>query len=111
MTELFIHPLDYAQGRAEKPSKYTFFQSERLLVGLNCLLPGQEQHLHDHPEQDKFYLVLAGSGRFTVGDESCSCTDGDLILCPAGAVHGVENDGDAPLTFLTVIAPSPKFAT
>ena len=107
MTDHFIHSLDYAQGQADKPFKHTFFQSERLLVGLNCLLPGQEQRLHDHPEQDKFYLVLAGNGRFTVGNEDRSCTAGDLILCPAGAVHGVENESDALLTFLTVLAPFP----
>lgn len=108
MNRLFVHPLDYAQGREDKPFKHTFLQSERLLVGLNCLLPGQGQHLHDHPDQDKFYLVLAGSGRFTVGDETRLCSAGDLILCPAGAPHGVENDGDGLLTFLTTIAP---FAT
>lgn len=105
MQEIFLHPLDYAQGRVDKPYKHTFLQSERMLVGLNCLLPGQSQRLHDHPQQDKFYLVLTGGGRFTVADESRTCSVGDLILCPAGAPHGVENDGAELLTFLTVIAP------
>ena len=63
----FIHPLAHAQARQDKPFKFTFFQSDRLLVGLNTLLPGQEQHLHDHPTQDKCYLVLDGAGEFTVG--------------------------------------------
>ncbi len=102
----FIHPLAHAQGRQDKPFKFTFFQSERLLVGLNTLLPGQEQHLHDHPTQDKFYLVLEGAGAFTVGDETRPCAAGQLILAPAGAPHGVRNDGDAQLSFLTVIAPA-----
>ena len=102
----FIHPLAHAQGRQDKPFKFTFFQSERLLVGLNTLLPGQEQHLHDHPTQDKFYLVLEGAGAFTVGDETRLCAAGQLILAPAGAPHGVRNDGDATLSFLTVIAPA-----
>lgn len=103
----FIQPLDHAQTRAEKPFKHTFFQSERLLTGLNCLAPGQVQALHDHAEQDKFYLVLAGEGLFTVGDERQTCGAGALILAPAGVVHGVENQSAAPLTFLTVIAPFP----
>ena len=103
----FIHPLTHAQGRQDKPFKFTFFQSERLLVGLNTLLPGQEQHLHDHPAQDKFYLVLDGSGAFTVGDETRQCAAGALILAPMGVPHGVKNDSDAPLSFVTVIAPAP----
>ncbi|MCP4168509.1 MAG: cupin domain-containing protein [Chloroflexi bacterium] len=103
----FITPLDHAQGRAEKPFKTTFFLSERLLVGLNTLLPGQAQPLHDHADQDKFYQVLAGEGLFTVGEESRSCGPGQLVLAPAGIVHGVQNEGTEPLSFLTVIAPAP----
>ena len=53
----FFHALDHVGKRADKAYKHTFFQSERMLTGLNCLLPGQAQPVHDHPEQDKFYLV------------------------------------------------------
>jgi quercetin dioxygenase-like cupin family protein len=107
-TEYFLRPLEHAQGRSEKPFKHTFFQSSRLLAGLNCLLPGQQQHLHDHPEQDKFYLVLEGRGTFTVGDARQECDIGALILAPAGVPHGVENQSDHLLSFLTVIAPFPE---
>ncbi|MEM7532396.1 MAG: cupin domain-containing protein [Chloroflexota bacterium] len=104
----FIQPLDHAQAREDKAFKHTFFQSERLLTGLNCLTTGQAQHLHDHADQDKFYFVLAGEGVFTVGDEQQTCGIGSLVLAPAGIVHGVENQGDDMLTFITVIAPFPS---
>ena len=103
----FIRPLDHAGSRADKPFKHTFFQSERLLAGLNCLEPGQSQPLHDHPEQDKFYFVLEGSGDFTVDAEQQACGAGELILAPAGTIHGVENRGKQRLLFITVIAPFP----
>ena len=107
MSDYFITPLEHVQGRAEKPFKHTFFQSERLLTGLNCLLPGQQQPIHDHAEQDKFYYVVAGTGRFTVGDAEKICGAGELILAPAGIEHGVENQGTELLAFITVIAPFP----
>lgn len=107
LDEIFLHPIQHAQIQAEKPFKTTFFHSDRLLLGLNTLAPGQIQHLHEHVDQDKFYVVLAGSGLFTVGSESRTCVSGDLIIAPAGIVHGVENRGDEPLTFLTTIAPAP----
>ncbi len=107
MNTPFLHPLDHAHGRADKAFKTTLFQTERLLVGMNTLLPGQTQPLHDHLTQDKFYLVLSGSGDFTVGGDTRTCTSGDLILAPAGAPHGVANKGIEPLSFLTVIAPAP----
>ena len=103
----FIRPADFAQERADKPFKHTFLQSGNMLVGLNTLRPGQGQPLHDHPDQDKFYFVLEGNGRFTVDGSSQVCGAGELILAPAGVPHGVSNEADAPLTFITVIAPFP----
>ena len=107
MTSNFIRPLDHARPKDDKPFKTTFYLSERLLVGLNTLRPGQAQALHDHVHQDKFYQVLEGRGEFTVGDETKTCGPGELILAPAGDVHGVENQTDELLSFLTVIAPAP----
>jgi quercetin dioxygenase-like cupin family protein len=103
----FIRPLDHAQGRDAKPFKHTFLQTARLLTGLNCLQTSQAQPLHDHPDQDKFYLVLAGEGHFTVGEQTQVCGPGMLILAPAGIPHGVTNQAADLLTFLTVIAPFP----
>lgn len=101
----FVTVLDYAKERAEKPYKYTFLNTPRLLVGINVLAPGQEQPIHDHQDQDKFYLVLEGTGSFTVGDQTVPCSPGVLILAPAGIDHGVQNPGPQRLVFLTTIAP------
>jgi quercetin dioxygenase-like cupin family protein len=103
----FVKPIDHAQSQAEKPYKLTFFQTDRVLVGLNSFLQGQNQPLHDHPDQDKFYFVLSGSGLFTVGEITRSCGPGEMVLAPAGVPHGVRNDNEALLSFLTVIAPFP----
>jgi quercetin dioxygenase-like cupin family protein len=43
-----------------------------------------------------------------VGDTSQNCGPGELILAPAGIIHGVVNLGEELLTFLTVIAPFPS---
>jgi mannose-6-phosphate isomerase-like protein (cupin superfamily) len=103
--DYFLPVLDYAKERTDKPYKHTFLDSSRLLAGINVLAPDQEQHLHDHPHQDKFYFVLEGQGLFTVGDQTQSCGPGVLILAPAGVPHGVRNAAEARLVFLTTIAP------
>lgn len=92
---------------AEKFYKTTLFRSDALLLGLNCLEPGQMQKPHTHDDQDKFYYVVAGHGRFTLGDETQSAQAGDVVWSPAGLLHGVENDGDGRLTLLVGIAPAP----
>ncbi len=60
---------DHVGSRLDKHYKTTLFQSERLMLGLNCLEPGQEQSVHAHTDQDKFYFVLEGEGLFTIGEK------------------------------------------
>src|SRR3954452_18022527 len=63
---------DYRQHVGSSTTKFyksTLFESPRLLLGLNCLEPGQTQAAHEHSDQDKFYFVVEGHGEFTVGDE------------------------------------------
>ena len=99
--------LEHTGARAEKHYKATLWRSDALLLGVNCLEPGQVQKAHDHADQDKFYYVVEGSGRFQLGDEQVSAAAGQVIWAPAGVVHGVTNDGDGRLTLLVGIAPAP----
>jgi len=87
--------------------KTTLFSSDTLLLGLNCLLPGQEQQAHIHDGQDKFYYVVEGEGRFQLGERRISAGEGEVVWAPAGLEHGVQNEGQLPLTLLVGIAPAP----
>lgn len=99
---------DHVGARQEKFYKATLFQGDMMMVGLNCLEPGQVQPVHDHTDQDKVYCVLAGTGRFTVGDEVSQVGEGSVVWAQAGVPHGVENTGQERLTVLVCIAPPPK---
>ncbi len=98
------------QNIGVNPDKYfkdTLFRSDALLLGINCLEPGQIQAAHSHQDQDKFYYVVEGEGHFLLGDELQLAAAGDVIWAPAGLRHGVENQGKKRLTILIGIAPSP----
>jgi quercetin dioxygenase-like cupin family protein len=75
---------------AEKLQKLDCFETPRLLLGLNCFEPGQEQRIHEHAGADKFYLVLSGKAKVVVGAEARDVNAGDLVIAPAGVSHGVE---------------------
>lgn len=98
---------DYTGANVDKFFKSTLFQSARLLLGLNCLEPGQVQHTHTHADQDKFYFVVEGQGTFLVGTETREAEAGMVIWVPAGIEHGVTNTGNARLVLLVGIAPAP----
>jgi len=96
---------DHVGASAGKPFKSTLWRTDRLMLGLNCLAPGQEQRLHDHVDQDKFYFVLEGTGQFVVGDERRTAEQGAAVWAPAGVPHGVRNQGPDRLVVLVGIAP------
>jgi quercetin dioxygenase-like cupin family protein len=101
------HYKDHVGAKADKFYKMTLFQGENLMIGLNCLEPGQVQHVHGHADQDKFYFVLEGVGLFTVGDEVTEVGEGQVVWAAAGVPHGVENRSDKRVTILMGIAPAP----
>lgn len=105
--ELIKRIEDYVGTAAEKFYKATLFRSDTLLLGLNCLEPGQVQNAHDHADQDKFYYVVAGNGRFQLGDKQVTAGSGEVVWAPAGVIHGVANESDDRLTLLVGIAPAP----
>ena len=100
--------IDYRTLTGSNPDrmyKSTLFESQRLLLGLNCLEPGQADRVHTHLEQDKFYFVLEGEGEFTIGDETVSARAGLAVLAPAGVTHGVRNTGNERLVILMGLTP------
>jgi len=103
----FINWRERAGSQSEKFYKTTLWPGEHVLIGLNCLEPGQTQSVHAHPGADKFYFVLQGRGKFTVGDEESEADAGTLVVAPAGIPHGVTNDKSERLSLLVTIAPPP----
>ena len=82
--EYVTRPGDHAGSRADKFYKTTLFRGDALMLGVNCLEPGQTQPAHDHADQDKFYYVIEGVGRFQVGDEFVTAGEGQLVWAAAG---------------------------
>ena len=48
----FLDYRDLVGTNPDKVFKSNLFQSDKILVGLNCLTPGQTQDTHTHAEQD-----------------------------------------------------------
>lgn len=103
----FVDYRTHTGSNPDKLFKSTLFHSERLLLGLNCLDPGQIQSVHAHADQDKFYYVVEGEGEFVVGDETRRAGSGHAVWAPAGVDHGVTNTGTRQLVLLVGIAPPP----
>lgn len=97
-----------AQFPEGRMGKVRLAAGEFLYAGLNCFAPGQAHHAHTHADQDKLYYVVEGRGEATLGDDVSPVEAGDLVLAPAGVVHGMANTGAEPLIVLTLFAPPPR---
>jgi quercetin dioxygenase-like cupin family protein len=101
----FLNWQEHAGSQAEKFYKTTLWQGAHVMIGLNCLEPGQIQKVHAHDGADKFYFVLEGEGKFNVGDEEREAKAGSLVVAPSGVAHGVTNNASERLSLLVTIAP------
>ncbi len=99
-----------AAGQAQfsdvRPTKTDLVRGASLLVGLNCFEPGQSERVHSHSGADKFYFVVSGKARITVGSETAEAGAGELVWAPAGVPHGVEQALQRTI-ILVGIAPPP----
>ncbi len=104
----FFRPVaDATVFQPTKAAKADLFGGDHLFVGLNCFEPGQTQPPHTHAGADKFYLVVSGKARMTVGTETRVAEAGTVVWAPADVPHGV----DAALertVMLVAISPPPK---
>ena len=66
-----------------------------LAVVLEHIAPGDQIPLHVHRVNE--VILVHGNGRFTLGDDSRSVSDGAVVFIPAGTAHGLLNDGESPL--------------
>ena len=103
-----IRPEEHATFKPDKMGKGTLFESERVLVGLNCFEPGQEHKLHAHQGMDKVYHVLTGAGLFLLEDREIPMEPGIMLVAPEGVPHGIRNTGADRLVVLAILAPGPS---
>ncbi len=69
--------------------------------------PGQEIAAHIHPQGQDTWTILSGRGDYYLDQAGSrqSIEMGDVVVAPAGAVHGVFNSGDESLVFISVVSP------
>jgi quercetin dioxygenase-like cupin family protein len=91
----------------EKAAKADLFSGRQLFIGLNCFEPGQTQRAHVHAGADKFYLLVSGRARMTVGEVTREVAAGTVVWAPADVPHGVAEALERTV-MLVGIAPPPR---
>ena len=101
---------DHVRFQPDKMAKIALGATERALLDLYCVAPGQTQKAHTHGDQDKIYMVLEGRVRISVGGSQDTLGPGEAVIAPAGIEHGLINDGPEQGVVLVVVTPPPPHA-
>ncbi len=108
MSEFFRNLSDAAIFAPEKATKADLFRGDTLFAGLNCFEPGQSQRIHTHAGADKFYLIISGKARMTVGGETRVAEAGTVVWAPADVPHGVEEALERTVMLIAMAPPPGK---
>jgi len=87
----------------EKAAKVVLAETDLSRTTLWCLMPGQHIHPHEHAG-DHIWVVLEGVGNFLSDTAPVRVIPGTVLVAPAGKPHGIENNGDEGLVFVSVSA-------
>ena len=107
MSGNFTTPISTARFNPDKFAKQDLFSGQSLFLGLNCFEPGQVHASHVHTGADKFYYIVSGRARITVGKETHEVVGGMLVWAPAEVEHGVPEVMERTV-MLVGIAPPPR---
>ena len=98
----FLQPTD------GEPIRSVVTESKDAVVVAWCIKPGQEIPAHIHPHGQDSWTVLIGGGEYYLDKAGTTkpIVAGDVVVAHSGCVHGVFNNGDELLVFISVVSPA-----
>lgn len=101
-----IDPLsiqDQIRFRAEGPFTNKLYQTERTIVMIVCLEPGQVIPPHSHVSREAFVHCLSGEVRFTPGDGDAEIRAGEMRFYDGATAISPRNVGEGRAAFLVTL--------
>lgn len=91
-----------------EPIRSIVTESKDAVVVAWHIKPGQTIPAHNHPNGQDTWTILAGKGEYFLDKAGTTkpIAAGDVVVAYPGCVHGVFNDGDEPLVFISVVSPA-----
>jgi quercetin dioxygenase-like cupin family protein len=91
-----------------EPIRSIITESRDAVVVAWYIDPGQEIAAHMHPNGQDTWTILAGKGEYCLDQAGTTkpIVAGDIVVAHSGCVHGVLNNGDEPLVFISVVSPA-----
>jgi len=102
-----FHSEQHFQSADGEPLRTVVTRTPQASIVAWHVKPGQTIGAHVHPHGQDTWTILSGRGQYRVDASGRSqvIRAGDVVVAAVGEVHGVTNDGDEPLRFISVVCP------
>jgi quercetin dioxygenase-like cupin family protein len=99
---------EFLQPADGEPIRSVITESADAAVVAWYVKPGQRISSHVHPDGQDTWTILSGCGEYSVSvhGESIAIAKGDVVVAHRREVHGVQNTGQEPLVFISVVSPA-----
>ncbi|MFO1347589.1 MAG: cupin domain-containing protein [Pseudomonadales bacterium] len=99
---------EYLRPSEGEPIRSVVTQTPHAVIVAWLVLPGQEIRPHVHPYGQDTWTILSGSGDYILDQRGNTrrVVAADVVIARANEVHGVQNNGEEPLVFISVVSPS-----
>ena len=75
---------------------------DRFQVKRICVKPGAALSLQSHKHRSEHWVVVEGTAKVTIDEESKFVSEGQSVYVPLGSVHRMENPGTLPMVLIEV---------
>ena len=99
----YLHVLDEIRYRDDAPFTKKLFQTERTIVMIVCLRPGQMIPAHSHASREAWVHCLKGEVCFTPGKEETEARPGDMRFYDGATAIAPQNTGSEDAAFLVTL--------
>lgn len=87
-------------------------KSESVTITEVHLKIGAIQSRHNHENSEQIWYCVKGSGKLLIADnEEKAFSSGDVVRFEKGDIHGIKNDSNNELIYISVTSPPINFSS
>ncbi|ELS30523.1 MULTISPECIES: cupin domain-containing protein [Pseudanabaena] len=99
---------EFFQPTDREPIRSVITESPEAVIVAWYIQPNQEISPHIHPNGQDTWTILQGKGEYYLdpAGNTKAIFAGDVVVAYPNCVHGVFNNSNEPLIFISVVAPA-----
>ena len=87
---------ELCEQKGDAPWVERLVLTDEVVATLICMPPGNSSRRHYHPDNDEFWIVMAGELVWEIeGEDPIQANEGDIMRVPKGKAHNIVTVGDS----------------